>query len=80
MAKVRAHSKDGVTKATVDGVDISGALSLTFEHVGGEYPEMTVKFLVDELELDAEANAKMNGCTAGNDTAVRFIDRLRFDR
>ena len=61
--KVCIRSRDGVTKATVDGMDISGALSLTFEHQGGEYPEMTVRFLVDELDLEAEG---VNLRTVGN--------------
>ena len=78
--KVLLNSVNGTTRGTINGIDISQALSIRFEHTGGQYPKMTVEFLVDELALDAETYIEQNSRTAGNGTAIRFTENPRFDR
>lgn len=56
MHKVSIHSdKSGKTKICVDGSDLSErCLGIALEQAGGEFPQITLTLVCDELEAELE--------------------------
>ena len=72
---------DGVlTRVIVDGVDMSRALSVAFNHIAGEALTVTLVFPVEKSSIEGKAEAEKSSHIVEPDTAVRIIGDARIDR
>jgi len=73
---------DGVlTRLTVDGVDMSHALSVVYTHKGGDIPKLTMVLPVEEAILEGAISIEeKTGHTGENSVAKRTIGSLLLDK
>lgn len=64
LITVKIETNGELTHLTVDGVDMSHALAVTYHHEGGDVPKLTVILPVEKLSTTGKANAeKVSGHT-----------------
>lgn len=77
LITVKIETNGELTHLTVDGVDMSHALAVTYHHEGGDVPKLTVILPVEKLSTTGKANAeKVSGHTDGNGMTARSISTL----
>ena len=58
LSKVKITSDGVVTNLEVDGVDMSNASSVTFQHIAGEVPTVTLTLPIDGISVDCVAEVR----------------------
>ena len=59
LSKVSIRSKGTITEISINGVPVEkNALHFRLEQDGGEYPRLLLTILVDELDLECDAEVE----------------------
>jgi hypothetical protein len=80
FSDVSIKTDGALTQVMVDGVDMSRALSVTFNHIAGEVPTITLVFPVERSSVEGKAEVEKSSHIVEPDTAVRIIGDVRIDR
>ena len=65
MSKVSIRSKGGITEISINGRPVDkNAVRFRLEQDGGEYPRLYLSLLVDELDVECEAEVEKS-CVRG---------------
>ena len=78
FSDVSIKTDGALTQVMVDGVDMSRALSVTFNHIAGEVPTITLVFPVERSSVEGKAEVEKSSHIVEPDTAVRIIVFVRF--
>lgn len=75
LSEVSLETRNGeVTHAVADGVDMPHALSVTYQHIAGEVPMLTLVLPVEEMRITgAPAVEKKIDCTGEYSAVKRTI-------